>query len=69
MTQTGFERSKPRSLGRRPRAAAQISKLEGRVGRGGIDWIDLAQDREQAAGSCECGDKLSGSIKCWKFLE
>jgi hypothetical protein len=22
----------------------------------------------QVAGSCECGNKPSGSIKCWEFL-
>jgi hypothetical protein len=29
---------------------------------GGVDWIDLAQDRE-------CGNELCGYIKCRKFLE
>jgi hypothetical protein len=32
---------------------------------GGMDWIDLAQDR----GSCEHGNETSGSIKCWEILE
>jgi hypothetical protein len=35
---------------------------------GGVDWIDLAQDR-QVAGSCVYGDEPSGSIKCREFLE
>jgi hypothetical protein len=33
-------------------------------GCGGMDWIDLAQDR----GWCECGNEPSGSIKCGEFL-
>jgi hypothetical protein len=30
-----------------------------------MDWIDLAQDRDQ----CEHGNEPSGSIKCWEILE
>jgi hypothetical protein len=30
---------------------------------GGTDWIELAQDRNQVAGTCEWGNKPSGSIK------
>ena len=30
----------------------------------GLDWIALAQGQGQVAGSCECGNELSGSIKC-----
>jgi hypothetical protein len=37
------------------------------IGWGGMDWIDLAQDRDQ--GSCEHGNEPSGSIKCWEILE
>jgi hypothetical protein len=33
----------------------------------GMDWIELAQDR-QVAGTCECGNEPSGSIKCGEFL-
>jgi hypothetical protein len=33
---------------------------------GGMDWIDLAQDKE---GSYEHGNKPSGSRKCWEVLE
>jgi hypothetical protein len=36
---------------------------------GGVDWIDLAQDRDSLAGFCEYGDEPSGSIKCGEFLE
>jgi hypothetical protein len=40
------------------------------VGRGkDMDWIDLAQDWEHVAGCCECGDELSGSIKCGELLD
>ena len=31
-----------------------------------MGWIDLAQDR---AGSCECGNEPSGSVKCGEFLD
>jgi hypothetical protein len=29
----------------------------------GMDWIDLAQDREKVAEACEYGNEPSGSIK------
>jgi len=32
---------------------------------GGMDWIDLSQDR--VAGTCECGNEPLGSIKCGEF--
>ena len=33
------------------------------------DWvIDLAEDRDRWRGCCECGNELSGSIKCLEFL-
>jgi hypothetical protein len=35
------------------------------VGCGGMDWIELAQ----VAGTCECGNENSGSIKCVEFLD
>jgi hypothetical protein len=38
------------------------------AGCGGMDWIELAQDR-QVAGTCECGNEPSGSIKCGEFLD
>jgi hypothetical protein len=35
-----------------------------------MDWIDLAQDRDQwREGCCEHGNEPSLSIKCWKILE
>jgi hypothetical protein len=38
------------------------------MGWDGMDWIELAQDRDQW-GSCEHGDKPSGSLKCWEVPE
>ena len=37
------------------------------VGWGGTNSIYLAQ--EEVAGSCECSNTPSGSIKCAKFLD
>jgi len=39
------------------------------VGCGDMDWIELAEDRGQVAGTCECGNEPSGSIKCGEFLD
>jgi hypothetical protein len=39
-----------------------FDRLDG-WGGGGMDWNDLAKGKGQVAGSCECGDDLSGSIK------
>jgi hypothetical protein len=39
------------------------------IGWDGVDWIDLAQDRDQWRALCEHGDEPSGSIKCWEVLE
>jgi hypothetical protein len=36
---------------------------------GGMDWMELAQERGQAVGTCECGNEPSGSIKCENFLD
>jgi hypothetical protein len=33
----------------------------GKVGWGGMDWIDLAQDKGSVAGSCDHGNELSVS--------
>ena len=33
-----------------------------------MDWIELVQDRGQVAGTCECGNGPSGSIKAENFL-
>jgi hypothetical protein len=39
------------------------------IGWDGMDWIDLAQDRDQGYGSCEHGDEPSGSLIYWEVLE
>jgi hypothetical protein len=39
------------------------------VGCGGMDWIELAQDRDQVADIFECGNERSGSIKCRKLID
>jgi hypothetical protein len=39
------------------------------IGWGGMDWIDLAQGRDQWRGPCEHGNEPSGCIKCWEILE
>jgi hypothetical protein len=39
------------------------------IGWDGMDWIDLAQDRDQWRAPCEHGNEPSGSIKCWEILE
>jgi hypothetical protein len=36
--------------------------------RGVMDWIDNGSGQGQVAGSCECGNEPSGSIKCREFL-
>jgi hypothetical protein len=38
------------------------------LGCGGMDWIELA-GYGQVAGTRECGNEPSGSIKCGEFLE
>ena len=35
----------------------------------GMDWIELAQERWQVAGTCECGNEPSGSKKCGEILD
>ena len=45
-----------------PDVDGNIKKGIQEVGCGGLDWLDLAQDRE-------CGNEPSGSIKCGEFLD
>ena len=39
------------------------------VGCGGIDLDRAGSGEGQVAGTCECGNELSGSIKCGQFLD
>jgi hypothetical protein len=34
-----------------------------------VDWVDLAQDRDQWRALCEYVTELSGSVKCWEVPE
>jgi hypothetical protein len=59
-----------RPLGRPRRRWVENIKMNLReIGWDGMDWIDLTQERDQWRGSCEHGNKSSGSIKCWEVLE
>jgi hypothetical protein len=33
-----------------------------------VDWINLAQDRDQWCGPCKLGDEHPGSIKSWDLF-
>jgi hypothetical protein len=35
----------------------------------GVEWIDMAQDRDKVEGSCGHGIEPSGSMKCCEVLE
>jgi hypothetical protein len=39
------------------------------IGWGGMDWINLAQDRDNCEGCCQHGNEPSGAIKCKEILE
>jgi hypothetical protein len=39
------------------------------IGWDDVDWIDMAQNRDQWGSSCEYGIELSGSMKCLEVLE
>jgi hypothetical protein len=39
------------------------------TGWDGVDWIDMAQDRDQWRALVNTVMNLRGSIKCWEFLE
>jgi hypothetical protein len=57
-----------RPLGKTRRRWVENIKIDLRdIGWDGMDWIDLAQDRDQ--GSCERGNEASDSIKRWEVLE
>ena len=59
-----------RPLGRpRRRWENNINVFSG-SGMWGVDWIELAQDRDRLrAGTCNCGNEPSGSVKCREFLD
>jgi hypothetical protein len=38
-----------------------------RIIMGVVDWIDLALIIRQVAATCECGNELTGSVKCGEF--
>jgi ribosomal protein L34E len=40
-----------------------------RKSKGGMDWINLAQDRDRWQRCGECGNELSGSIQFGEFLD
>ena len=53
-----------RPLGRPRRRWEDDFKMDfPKGGCGDMDWIELAQDTGQVAGTCECGNVLLGSIK------
>jgi hypothetical protein len=58
-----------RPLGRPRRRWGYIKTDLQEVWLGGLNWIDLAQDRVLVAGSCQRGDEPTGSIKCREFLD
>jgi hypothetical protein len=58
-----------RPLGRpRHRWVDNINMDLREIGWGGMNWIDLAQDRGPVESSCEDGNEALGSIKCWETL-
>ena len=69
---TGFLVEKPegkRQHGRPRRRWEDYIKMDlQEVGCRGMNWMELAQDNGQVAGTCECGNKPSGSVKCGEFV-
>jgi hypothetical protein len=58
-----------RALGRPRRRWVDNIKIDlGEIAWDGVDWIDLAQDRDQWRGLVNT-DEPSGSTKCWEVLE
>jgi hypothetical protein len=45
----------------------KIIKALKEIGGEGMDWIDLAQNRDSRGGFSECGNETSGSIKFGEF--
>jgi hypothetical protein len=48
---------------------ANIKLDFGDIGWNGVDWIDMAQDRDQWRVLVEYGIEPSGSMKCWELPE
>ena len=46
-----------------------LRQIFGKWDEKGMDWFELAQDRDRCAGTCECGNEPSGFIKCGEFLD
>jgi hypothetical protein len=58
-----------RPLGRPRHRCVDNIKIDVReIGWDGMDWIDLAEDRDQWR-ACEHSNEPLGSIKCWEVLE
>jgi hypothetical protein len=58
-----------RPLGRPRRGLEDPIKMDVQdVGCGGIDWIEMGQGRGRMAGTFECGNESSGSIKCGELF-
>jgi hypothetical protein len=55
---------KCRLLGRRTKRVEDVKMDIEERGWSGVEWVDLAHDRDTCGSSCECSNKLSGSIKC-----
>jgi hypothetical protein len=59
-----------RPLGRPRRRWVDNIKMDLRdIGLGGMDWIDLTQDRDQWKVLVKKGNEREVSIKCWEILE
>jgi hypothetical protein len=58
-----------RPLGRQDVGGWTILKWILDMGWDGVDWIDMAQDRDPVEGSSEHDIEPSGSMKFWEVLE
>jgi len=65
------EKSEGKSLlGRSRRRREDNIKMDiQEVGCGSMDWSDCGSGEGQVAGTYECGNELSGSIKSGEFLD